>query len=156
MKISLIRLASSQTTLHNQVPGARHWNMTKKWKCWVHQVTFLCFLQSFLQRNPKQRLKHSLGYTGLISIISARHCTIIFITTMKNNPMELWKLISVLHRQFSQSIRQLNPRRVRVGFFFFFLYVVSMVQFFVTALKLQWFLSMFDEDFSKACDCPFC
>ena len=55
---------------------------------------FLCFLQSYLQHIPKQRLKHSLGCTGLICIITAKHCTILFIGTMKNNPMELRKLIS--------------------------------------------------------------
>lgn len=38
--------------------------------------------------------------------------------------MELRKLISPLHRQFSQSVRELNPKAVRVGFL---VYVVSIV-----------------------------
>jgi hypothetical protein len=46
------------------------------------------------------------------------------------------KLISLLHRQFSRPVRQLNPSAGHVGLL---VYVVFMVYDFVTALKVALF-----------------
>jgi hypothetical protein len=55
---------------------------------------------------------------------------------MKNNPMELRKLIFLLHRQFSQSVKELNPIAAHVRFLE---YVVLMMYDFVTAVKVALF-----------------